>query len=357
MRLRLWLLVAAGCMAGDGPARAQETARTKKVLLIYDMEGVTGAVAPRDVQVGAETYPATRDSLTEDVNAAIRGLLKAGATEVVLTDGHGSGNAEPDYLLERLPKGARFDIRDAPYDPFLESMDGSFAALVAVGMHGRAGGRAFLAHTYFGHTRWLMAGHEMNESMIVAASAGRFAIPLILVTGDDVLKDEIAAFTPTSEYVVVKRAASVEVAEPRPRAAVSAEIEAAAERALRRADRIAAWQPAEIRSEFENRYSYLFPEMAAVAINFPGTRAVDDKTVALRTRDFVDAYQAFRALANFTAVVRQRMLMNLAREVEGGPEVLAKVQARWPSRAQRTFVPTGTGIDRAASAMGRHGYR
>jgi hypothetical protein len=83
---------------------------SSKILLWYDMEGVTAAAAPRDVQLGGPNYPATRESLTEDVNAAIRGLLRAGASEVVLTDGHGSGNPEPDYLLDRLPKGARFDI-------------------------------------------------------------------------------------------------------------------------------------------------------------------------------------------------------------------------------------------------------
>jgi D-amino peptidase len=170
--------------------------RGLKVLLLYDMEGVSGAAKPADVNFGSPSYPATRESLSEDVNAAIRGLLKAGATEVVITDGHGSGNPEPDYLLDTLPKGARFDLRDMPYDPYIETMDESFDAMVAIAMHGRAGGRAFLAHTYYGHTRWLMAGHDMNESMLVAASAARFDIPLVLVTGDDVLRDETTAFSP-----------------------------------------------------------------------------------------------------------------------------------------------------------------
>jgi D-amino peptidase len=167
-----------------------------RVLLVYDMEGVTAAAAPRDVQMGAPSYPATRESLTEDVNAAIRGLLEAGAAEVVLTDGHGSGNPEPDYLLDRLPMGARLERRDGPCDPFLDVVDRSFAAVVAVGMHGRGGGRGFLPHTFLGHTRWTMAGHELNESLIVAASAARFGVPLILVTGDDVLQQELAPELP-----------------------------------------------------------------------------------------------------------------------------------------------------------------
>ena len=75
-----------------------------KILLLCDMEGVTGVTNAEDVNFGSASYSAARESLTEDVNAAVRGLLIGGASEVVLTDGHGSGNPEPDYLLDRLPK-------------------------------------------------------------------------------------------------------------------------------------------------------------------------------------------------------------------------------------------------------------
>lgn len=325
-----------------------------KVLLLYDMEGVTGAVKPSDVNFGSDGYPATRESLTEDVNAAIRGLLKAGAREVVITDGHGSGNPDPDYLLDRLPKGARFDLRSTPYDPYIEAMDGSYAAMAAVAMHSRAGGGGFLAHTYFGHTRWIMGGHDMNESMLVAASAARFNIPLILVTGDEVLQREVAAFSPDTQYVAVKRVLSVEAAEPRPRAAVSAEIETAAERALRTVATIRPWTPASIQAPFENRFSYILPEQAAVAISYPGTTVVDNKTVALRANTFLEAYLAFRALANFTSYATSRLIAGWLRDVEGGADTLRKLQERLPSRAQRTFAPTGNEIERSYS---RHGYR
>jgi D-amino peptidase len=105
------------------------------------------------VNFGSPTYPATRESLVEDVNAAIQGLLAAGASEVVLTDAHGSGNPDPDYILDRMPRGARFDLRDEPYDAYIDTMDDSFDAVVAIAMHSKAGGEGFLAHTYYGHTR------------------------------------------------------------------------------------------------------------------------------------------------------------------------------------------------------------
>jgi D-amino peptidase len=336
------------------PTDHRPTAQTGlKVLLLYDMEGVTGAVRPQDVGSSSDSYPATRESLTADVNAAVAGLLKAGATEVVITDGHGSGSPDPDYILEKLPKGARFDLRDVPYDPYIETMDKSFAAMVAIAMHGRAGGKAFLAHTYNGHTKWVMGGHDMNESMLVAASAARFDIPLVLVTGDDVLQKEIDAFSPQTEYVVVKKALSVEAAESRPRDEVSADITAAAERALRNRSRVKPWKPA-LPTPFENRYSYILPEQAAIAINFPHATVVDNKTVAIKTPDFLEAYLTFRALAGVTGLATSRMTLGWLNEVEGAREMIRKVQMKLPSREQRSFEPTGKDIPRP---YGRHGYR
>ena len=65
------------------------------VVLIYDMEGLIPVQTSRDCSFGSPTYAASRQSLTDEVNAAIRGLLRGGASEVILTDGHGSGNPEP----------------------------------------------------------------------------------------------------------------------------------------------------------------------------------------------------------------------------------------------------------------------
>jgi len=240
-----------------------------------------------------------------------------------------------------------------PYDPYIETMDSSFAAMVAVAMHGRAGGQGFLAHTYNGHTKWVMGGHDMNESMLVAASAARFDIPLILVTGDDVLQKEVAAFSPATAYVVVKRAVSVESAQPRPRDEVSAEIAAAAERALRNRSTVKPWKPV-LPSPFENRYGYILPEQAAVAINFPHGSPIDNKTIAVKTPDFLEAYLTFRALAGVTGMATSRMMLGWLSDVDGGREILRTLQGRLPSRAERTFEPTGKEIPRS---FGKHGYR
>lgn len=332
--------------------------RGPKVLLIYDLEGVTAVDAPGDVSFGQPDYPAVQESLTQDVNAAIRGLLKAGAREVVLTDGHGSGNPEPDYLVARLPEGARHNFRDGIYDSYIDALDDSFDAVVCIGMHSRAGGEGFLAHTYYGHTKWVMAGHDMNESMIVAASAARFDIPLILVTGGDVLKGEIADFSPETRYVIVKVTKNRSQAEPRSQEEVNGEIEAAAEDALRNLKRIPVWDPPEIKTAFANLYSYNQPMFATYAMDFPGAEGVNDKTISISTDSFLEAYQTFRILCNYTVFARMGMLVQNMRGEEGAVELLRKAASKMPSPGPRNFEPTGAKIDQSHyTVRGRHGYR
>jgi D-amino peptidase len=327
------------------------------VLIVYDLEGPAGVQSSRAVSFGASGYAAARASLTAEVNAAIRGLLRAGASEVVLTDGHGSGNPDPDYDTSQLPERARHDIREVAYDPYIDACDGSFDAVVAIGMHSRAGGSGFLSHTYYGHTRWELNGLNLNESMIVAASAARFGIPLILVSGDDALQEEVTSFNPRIRYVVTKQALSRIRAEPRPEEEVVRELEAKAEDALRALDGIPAWSPAPAEGDWVSLFSYTRPEHASLAIEFPGAWEVNDRTIGLRTGDFLDAYLAFRALANFTALAPMRTIVDAMREVEGGMETYARIREHLADLPRPGFESAGDRIDRSKSARGKHGYR
>ena len=74
-----------------------------KVLLLYDMEGMSGATKFQYTANKFPEYVEGRRMMTADVNAAIKGLTAGGASEIVVVDGHGSGNREgPDVLVDQL---------------------------------------------------------------------------------------------------------------------------------------------------------------------------------------------------------------------------------------------------------------
>jgi D-amino peptidase len=52
-----------------------------RVLIMSDMEGVSGIVVWEQVNGGAPMYEEGRRLYTEEINAAVRGAKRAGATE------------------------------------------------------------------------------------------------------------------------------------------------------------------------------------------------------------------------------------------------------------------------------------
>ena len=63
-----------------------------RVHVISDMEGVAGIAKWQQTTGGEPLYEEGRKLYTEEINAAVRGARKAGATEIVVMDCHGAGN-------------------------------------------------------------------------------------------------------------------------------------------------------------------------------------------------------------------------------------------------------------------------
>jgi D-amino peptidase len=290
MRLRTVLLL---LFIGVLLAPSHFAQRPLKVLLLYDMEGVSGATDFKHTSFAHQAeYSEGRKSLTDDVNAAIAGLKSAGATEIVVVDGHGSGNnTGPDVLEEQLLAPAKMHYRDTPFDIYMDSYDHSFDAIVAIGMHAGAGNRVgFLSHTYtFEDVEYLVNGVPFNESMILAAGAARLKIPLIMVCGDDQLEKEIRREMPWVRYATVKHAVDRAKAEAFPRAEVSKRIETAAREGLQNLSsaKIPDWHG-------PYRFALTFQDegQARLAALLPGAELLaNGPRVQVRANDFEEGYR------------------------------------------------------------------
>src|SRR5262245_64395401 len=111
------LAVVVGLSVALAPSLASAAA-APRILIIYDMEGVSGIDREPMTDSQNPAYPEGRKFLTSDVNAAIRGLKAGGAGAIWVQDGHGSGNAnEPDILVDQMDSRARFDFREDDVGP------------------------------------------------------------------------------------------------------------------------------------------------------------------------------------------------------------------------------------------------
>ena len=277
--------------------------RPLKVLVLYDMEGVSEATALAHTNFGTPEYATARISLTADVNAAIAGLKAAGVADIVVVDGHGSGNAlEPDVLEAALLAPARMIARDAPFDIYMDSYDHSLDAIVAVAMHAGAGNQSgFLSHTYSGvGVDYRVNGTPFNETMILATGAARLKIPVVAVSGDDQLERELRRQLPWVQFAMVKHAVDRTRAEPLARDEIDRRITAAAKAGI---EKLEAARLPDLAGPF--RFAVTFRDEAETtnAALFPGAEtALKARTVQVRAADFEEGYRKSLRLLNLAGV-------------------------------------------------------
>lgn len=176
------------------------------VLVAADMEGITGVVHWDHVNPKHADYPRFRKIMTGDVNAAIRGAFDGGATSVIVSDGHGNGR---NLLLEDLDPRAQLNAGTPSPLSMVQGTDSGVSAALLVGYHARAGSQnAILDHTWSSRcvaNLWLN-GQLMGEIGLNAALCGHFAVPILLISGDQTACAEAVDLLGPVETAVVKRA-------------------------------------------------------------------------------------------------------------------------------------------------------
>lgn len=159
-----------------------------RVLIMSDMEGVSGIVVWDQVTGGSPMYEEGRRLYTEEINAAVRGAKAAGATEIVAVDCHGAGGGWTfnSFIPELLDPDCEWVAHHA-WSRYTEILEQGCDAAVFVGMHARAGTPdGVLCHT-ISSTSWrnLWFNDDLvGETGINAALCGHYGVPVGLVTGD-----------------------------------------------------------------------------------------------------------------------------------------------------------------------------
>lgn len=306
------------------------------ILLVFDMEGITGVDQALSVSSASPGYHDARKQLTLDVNAAVRGLKEGGAGKILIQDGHGSGNSqEPDLLLDELDPRASMDVRRHPYSPYTTGLDGSFDAVVLVGMHAGPHGDGFVAH--FDNpevTKYVVNDCLWTETHLYAVSAARWGIPVLAATGDDVLEQQLRTDFPALEYVCVKQAHGHDRASSCEGSRARGLIESACSRAMREylAGGLRPWYlpgPYSFEIEWQNH------QQADGAGRHPLVRRQGEKGVGYISTDVIEGIE--RSLRLFTlawdgGLVLRRMLS----ETPEGRELLRQWHEAMLARALRS---------------------
>lgn len=202
-RAIVFAFIATAMLACAVPASAQQPSRLK-VFISVDMEGLAGVVSSTDVSTTGADYAHFRSIMAAETNAAIEGAFRAGATSVLVRDGHGTKhNILPNDLdpRARLLRGASTGGKN-----MMEGIDSTFDAVVFIGYHAKAGTpKAILEHTSNGNVVDVsINGASLPEGGYNALVAGLYAIPVVFVSGDRAIVEQLRELLGPIDAVAVK---------------------------------------------------------------------------------------------------------------------------------------------------------
>ena len=208
-----------------------------KVFITNDMEGLAGVFEDREVAHGNPEYGYAyfRDVLTKDTNAAIEGAFAAGATEVLVREGHGGMNHMNLEDLDERVRVVRGPTHPQSMMVGMEGFDSSFDAVVLIGYHSSSGTpNAVLPHTMGADILYFkINGVPLSEASYAGLIAGLSGVPVVMLSGDKAACEEAKrAFGDNFETVAVKEALNGGIVTLHPRAA-RAMIRKAVERGVR----------------------------------------------------------------------------------------------------------------------------
>ena len=279
MRLLTYLLILT-CL----PVWAQK----KTVFLITDAEGVGGVcrqdqTEPKDQEM--------RQLLTGEINAAVDGFLAGGVDEVVVWDGH-----DGSQTLSTLTIHPKARLLMGVLGPTM-FMERHFSAVAYVGQHSKANVRGgIMAHSYssLGIQNMLLNGKAVGEIDVIAAMAGHFGTPAIMLSGDQAAADELHAIVPQAELAVVKEGVGRYTCLSLSAPAARDTIRDAARRSVSKIGSIKPYTvpgPVTLQIEYTTRNS-----LPVGAESRTGAEVLDDRTIRFHGKDVLEAWRLYRGL-------------------------------------------------------------
>ncbi|MGG0719812.1 M55 family metallopeptidase [Robertmurraya massiliosenegalensis] len=259
-----------------------------KLFISADIEGIAGVSTIQQLVNNGE-YQRFRKLMTDEVSGAVRGAFNAGASEVVVADGHGNMS---NIIIEELDPRARLVSGNNRVMCQLEGLDETFDGIIFIGHHGReSASKAVISHTLAGVCvkEMKINGKIVGETEMNAMVAGAFGVPAIFISGDDLYVSEVKESLPEVKSVVTKIARDRLAAELIHPKLVNERIEEEVSKAVQN---ISSFKPLDTKN-LETTFEIEFkgPQQASMTSTLPTVELISPTSIKFTCEDMVTAYK------------------------------------------------------------------
>lgn len=259
-----------------------------KLFISCDMEGISGVSVTRQCRPDDSEYQRMRKVYTAEVNAAVKAAFAAGAQKVTVADGHGPMT---NLLVEEMDE--RVEVVAGITRPLcqMQGIEDGYDACAFIGYHAAEGNSpGVLNHSVLGAivNQIRLNGQPIGETGLNATLAGYFSVPVVVVSGDDVLVAEARQWVPDVLGVPVKKAITRYSAQVQTPKSAQEKIAAAITDALQNLDQFHAVQVPEQTTFQVDFKASISAEMASL---FPCVKHVGGKTIEVSASSYLAAYR------------------------------------------------------------------
>jgi len=270
-----------------------------KIYISCDIEGVSGVTHPTHILPSGRDYERARRWMTKEANAAAEGALAAGAKEIIVNDAHGSMT---NLLIEEIHPAVQLITGSPKLLSMMEGIDHSFDAAIFVGYHSRVNTPGVLSHSYDerivgGIT---LNGLEVGEFGLNAFLAGYYDVPVVAVTGDDILSDEVYRINPDIYTAIVKFAHGRFAARCLQSSCAEKLIWDTVKKALKAKNTISACK---MEGPIDLEITFLSSGLAEAAASLPGTQQTAANKVLYKAENILEAYRARIAMTTIAGEI------------------------------------------------------
>lgn len=268
-----------------------------KIYISVDIEGISGVVNSSHTTIGKHEYDRARVLMTGELNAVINAVQESGQHKIVVNDSH---SKMTNILIEELNEEIELITGDHKQLGMMECIDEDFDAAIFVGYHARHNTPGTLAHSYYGSVVSEITVNDMKvgEGELNALLAAAYDVPVIMISGDNVLSEQIQEFNPDIENAVVKKAISRYTARCLSPTKVKKLLNKHCKEALSRVDNISMVKfegKVKLEVEFHNN------GLAEATLNVPGVELIKANRVRYMAKDIVEAYRVRSVLTTLAS--------------------------------------------------------